>query len=123
MATPAYVETLMGALNADIRRVFRVVFTYLLANLRFGRPDATTGKRSENFQLYPVEGTTPSVANTEFSIAHRLGVAPYLALPVLPLQTQGAKMVRLEVSRVADTNRVYLKSPDTDATFTLLIEG
>lgn len=121
MANAAFVESQMGGLDRNFRRVFRSIFDYVLSNLRFGR--TVPGERAENFQLYTVEGTTPSVADTEFSIPHHLGTPPYLAIQVLDLQGVGSRMVRLKVTRVADTQRVYLSSPDTDAPVTLLIEG
>jgi hypothetical protein len=44
-------------------------------------------------------------------------------MPVLPLDTVNAKIVRLQVSRAADANRIYLKSPDTDAAVYFYLEG
>lgn len=111
----------MGSLDAQSRRAFKQIFEYLLANLRLGRPEPK--ERSENFQMYAYEATTPSTANAEFEIVHGLGKAPYLLIPIIPLDTPGAKIVRLEVSKAADSNRVYLKSPDTDAPIRVFIEG
>lgn len=121
MANSGYTESLMGGLDRNVRRTLRAVFDYVLANLRFGRP--VVNERADNFQMYTIEGTTHSVANTEFSIEHRLGTPPYLALQVLDLQAEGSQMVRLTVERAADSRRVYLSSPDTNAPITLLIEG
>lgn len=111
----------MGGVDPDLKRVIVRIFDYVLNNLRIGRPDAMT--RSENVQAYFLTGTTPSVANTEFSIAHGLSQPPYVAIPVLDLQTAGVQSPRLTVSRAADANRIYLKSPDTDAPFTILVEA
>jgi hypothetical protein len=122
MANAAYVESLMGDMDRSLRRALRAVFDYILGNLRFGRP-AAGSERCENFQLYPIEGTTPAVANEEFTIEHSLNVAPYMAIQVLDLQGEGSAMVRLRVERLADTKRVYLSSPDTNAPIRLLIEG
>lgn len=121
MANLPYVETLLGGLERPVRRALVAAFEHVLGNLRIGRP--TNQARAENLQLYFLTATTPAVANTEFTVAHGLAVAPYLLIQVLPLQTLGAKMVRLEVSRVADTTRLYLKSPDTSAPITVAVEG
>ena len=121
MAVSAYVETALGGLPAQVRSAFRVVFDYVLTSLRLGRP--VVDRRAENMQWYFIQGTTPAVANEEFSIAHGLGRAPYVCLPVVPLDAVGGALVRLAVPRVADERRVYLTSPDVDAPVMLLIEG
>ena len=121
MANARYVESLLGPLEPGIRKVLVNVFNHVLGNLRIGR--ATNRTRSENFQAYCYTGTTPSTANTEFTIAHGLGVTPYLCIPVLPLDETSGRLIRLEVTRVADASRVYLRSPEVDAPFSLLIEG
>jgi hypothetical protein len=121
MAKTAGVEVLVGGVDPDLKKVFIRVFDYVLNNLRIGRPDAMT--RSENVQAYFLTGTTPAVASTEFSIAHGLSQPPYVALPVLDLQQPGGQLPRLVVSRASDANRIYLKSADTNAPFTLLIEA
>jgi hypothetical protein len=121
MATSAYTDALLGGVDAALRRALKAVFDYVLRNLRFGRPEHQTP--TENFQLYYVTGRTATVADTEFSIAHGLGQAPYLAIPVLDLQSVGASTVPLEVSRAADGVRIYLKSSEADAPITLLVEA
>lgn len=122
MASPSYAETLLGGIDQNLKRALRVMLEYVLANLRFGRPSAT--KRDGNFQLYRISGKTPAVAGQEFSIPHNLGVPPYLAIPVLDLQKPGSRMIRLGVTRAADSQRVYLSSPNGDQEeFILLIEG
>jgi hypothetical protein len=40
----------------------------------------------------------------------------------MALDQIGSKAVRLEVSRAADSQRVYLKSPETSAPITLELE-
>lgn len=120
MASASFISTRLGGLESAIRRVLDDIFTYILGNLRFGRP--TADSRAENFQCYFLRATTPSTANQEFSIAHGLGRAPYLAIPVLPLEAT-EQFVRLTVSKDPDASRVYLKSPDTSAPVTILIEG
>lgn len=121
MANAVYIESLLGGMDRGLRRALRAAFEYLLGNLRFGHPVAN--ERTENHQLYFVEGRTSVVANTEFTVAHKLGVAPYLAIQVIDLQAVNTQMVRLRVERAADTSRLYLSSPDVNAPFTLMIEG
>lgn len=120
MANPSYVDSLLGGLAADMRVAFKNVFTYVLGNLRFGPVAHQT--RCENFQSYYLTSTTPGTANQEFSIAHGLGRIPYLVLPVLPLDQVNAQTVNLSVSRAADSNRVYLKSPSTGAVVYVMVE-
>lgn len=120
MARTAYIETLIGGLDSTLRRALKQVFEYVLGNLRLGRIEDK--QRAENFQMFFFKATTPTTANTEFEIVHGFGRAPYLLLPVLPLDVVGAKMVRLEVSKASDANRIYLKSPETDATFYVGLE-
>lgn len=122
MARAAYIEALLGSLEPPIRRSFRAVFDYLLTSLRIGRV-STANVRAENMQWYVLTGTTPSTPNEEFSLPHSLGRAPYLLLPVLPLDAIGGEYVRLAVPRAADAHRVYLTSPEVDAPITVLIEG
>lgn len=120
MAAPGTIQTLLGGLPADTKKVLQTIFDFVLRNGRFGRPGHQMP--TENIGRVFIEGTTHSVANTEFSIVHGLEGAPYLALPVLDLQTVNSRTVPLTVSRAADTKRVYLTSSETSAAFTLLVE-
>lgn len=121
MANPEYVGAQLGGVESGLKLTLVNIFRYVLANLRLGRPAHQT--RAENGQLYYLTGTTASVANTEFSIAHGLGQAPYVLVPVLDLQTEGAKLVPLTVTRVADASRVYLSSSVVSAPVTILVEA
>ena len=120
MADIGYVESELGALPADQKRALVSAFRYVLNNLPFGAVDP--GERATNFQMYFLSSTTPSVANTEFSIAHGLGGTPNTLIPVLGLNQVGAQIVPLQVSRAADVNRIYLKSSSTSAALMLLVE-
>lgn len=120
MARVAQVDAIAGSLDAPIRRALKLIFEYVLANLRIGR--AEDKKRSENLQLYFYHVTTPATANQEFTIAHGLAATPYLLFPVLPLDAAGKKLVDLEVSKVADNKRIYLKSPTTNAKIVVAVE-
>ena len=94
------------------------IFTYILNNLAFGAVEHQT--RASNFQMYYLESTT-AASTGEFSIAHGLGSAPSVLLPVLPLNSVGAQVVPLQVTRAADDKRVYLKSSSTSAAFAVLV--
>ncbi len=74
MATPGYIESLVGNLEAPLRAALVRVFDYVLRNLRFG--PVTHQVRAENFQAYYLVTTTPATANEEFTIAHALGREP-----------------------------------------------
>lgn len=99
-----------------------------LVETMFGRGGVQFGAvshqaRAKNLTGFYLEGTTSTTADSEFSIAHGLGRTPYIALQVSPLDTVGAKQVRLRVTRAADSQRIYLASPETAAPVTLLVEG
>ena len=119
VSVPAYVEALLGGLDANMRRVLTEAFRYVVPNTKFGPVDHQT--KSENFQAYYVVSTT-ATSTGEFSIVHGLGRTPYLLVPVLPLDQVGAQLVPLQVTRAADGQRVYLKSTSTSAPFTILVE-
>jgi len=121
MADYANVESKLNSLEDTLRRVFKDIFQYVLKDLRFGR--AIHGDPSKNFGGGFFQGVTPGVANTEFSIQHTFGRVPYLAFQVIPLDAVNSKIVRLQNAKAADSSRVYLKSPDTDSTFMLYVEG
>lgn len=122
MADIGYIRTqLNGISDAATRRVLTNCFEHVLGNLRFGPPDQQV--RAENFQLYYQKSTT-ATSTGEVSFRHGLAGAPRLAIPVLDLNQVGARTVPLEVTRVADGTRVYLKTEagSTNAAFCLLIE-
>ena len=121
MAESGYIASLLGGLEASIKRTFSTIFEYVLRDLAWGQVEDQT--RAGNFRGYYYTATTPTVANQEFSIAHGLGVTPYVLIPVLPLDILDAELVRLSVSRVADAQRVYLTSPQTSAIVYVMIEG
>lgn len=120
MADSSYAKSLIGGLAKDVQQAFGAVFTYILANLKFGAVEHQT--RATNFQCYYLNSTTHATANTEFSIAHGLGQTPHTLIPVLALDQVGAQIVPLTVSRAADANRVYLTSSSTSAAFSVLVE-
>lgn len=122
MADIGYVRTqLAGIADATTKRILTSVFEHVLGNLRHGEPEHQT--RAENFQAYFQASTTAS-DTAEFSIAHGLATTPSLAIPILDVRQVGAKLPQLEVSRAADSRRIYLKASagSTNAAFILLIE-
>jgi hypothetical protein len=120
VADIAGVTSELGSLPAEPRKAISAAFRYVLNNLTAGAVEP--GRRAKNFQWYWLQGTTPAVANTEFSIAHGLQKVPNIILPVVPLSEIGAQLVPLTVSRAADANRIYLRSSSTSAAITLLLE-
>ncbi len=121
MADKGYIRTLTASIpDATTRRVVQQAFEHVLDNFRLGVPEHQT--RAVNSQQYWLSGTTSSVASQEFSIAHGLPATPRYVLPVLDVSQAGAQLVPLEVARVADGQRVYLKSTSTSAAITLLVE-
>jgi hypothetical protein len=122
MASPSYIEALLrGAVPDQERSALKNVFDYLLNNLRFGRP--VNQDRCENMQVYFLIGTTPATPNTEFSLVHNLATPPYLAIPVMPLQSVNITNPPLTVTRPADGNRVYFSSPAANASFCVMVEA
>ena len=121
MSTPGYVESLLGGLEANAKRALLEVFRYVLPNGRFGPVEHQT--KSENFQGYYVSSTS-GASTGEFSIVHGMGRAPYVVLPVLPLDVVGARTIPLTVTRAADGQRLYLKTEAgyTDAPISLYLE-
>ena len=120
MAVPAFAEALFGGLEATTKRVLTEFVRYALPNGKFGPPDHQT--KSESFQAYYVLSTTASTASDEFSVVHGMGRTPYAALAFLDLASSGSQSVVLTVSRPADNQRVYFRSPTTSAPILLLLE-
>ncbi len=125
MADLGLVESYIRALPLDQRTTWFGIFREILKNLRFGHPDAngSSAQALTNFGGAFLMTTTPSVGNTEFSVAHGLGRTPYGLIQFLPLDVVGAKTVLLENTRAADDKRIYLKTATTDAPITLIVEG
>lgn len=120
MADIGFVRSQLGGIrDAATRRVLTTIFEHVLGNIRIGAPEHQT--RAENLQAYWENSTTASDTG-EFSFAHGLPTTPHYAIPVLELDKPGAKLVNLEVSRAADSRRIYLKSQSTSAPILLLVE-
>lgn len=120
MASKGYTETLLNSLPDAVKNAITQAFRYVLDNLAIGLPDS--GKRATNFRWYRFDAVTSSVANTEFSIHHGQGSLPLLCFPVAFLDSSGGQMVRVKVTRAADAQRIYLSSPDTGASLSVMVE-
>lgn len=117
MANKGAIDLNVNALPENVRLPVKAIAYEILDNFSFGTESKTTNGRFFRFQ-----STTHGTANTEFSIAHGLGVAPTQIIPVLTLNQVGEQIVPLVVSRAADVERIYLKSSSTGAVFSMLVE-
>jgi hypothetical protein len=113
----------LNGLDVATKKALTALFTELVPNTRFGHPKGEQPDPSKNFGGGFFQGTTSAVADREFSITHGFGRAPYLAIPVLPLDQVGSQIPLLTVTRAADDKRVYFSCPDTDVPFTIFLEG
>ena len=120
MASKGYIESLLNALPDDVKTPVTQAFRHVMDNLSLGLPDPA--KRATNFRWYRFDATTSSVANTEFSIHHGQGSLPLVCWPVMFLDSSGGQVVRLKVTKPADAQRIYLSSPDTSASISMLAE-
>ena len=121
MAALGGLESLIGSLPTDTKRVFTEVLRALVPFLRFGPIDIA---KCENFAGYNIVSTTASDTG-EFTVAHGLGRAPYRLMPQLNLNSSGMELPILRVSRPADASRIYLKASagSTNKVFSMYIEG
>jgi hypothetical protein len=111
-----------GIPDPTTREILLRFVEYLGGNLTFGAVDPANQKAT-NFQMYHQPSTT-AASTGEFTIAHGMDRPPHIAIPVLDLSQPGAKIALLEVSRAADSRRIYLKASagSTNAAFSLLVE-
>lgn len=123
MSDLGFVEREIAALPPTMRPTFLRIFQAILKDLRFGHPKQEQPDPMVNFGGGFFTGTTAATPGDEFTIAHGFGRVPYLLLPVLPLDTVGAQIVPLEVTRVADEKRIYLTSTVASAPIVLAVEG
>ena len=120
MASLGYLESLLNALPDGVKGPVVSAVRELSKNLTIGLPDSM--KKATNFKWIRFDAVTSSVANTEFSIHHGQGSSPLVCWPVLFLDSSGGQIPRLKVTKPADAQRVYLSSPDTSASVSLLME-
>lgn len=122
MAALGGLESIIGGLPADMRRVMTELLRAFAPFLRYGPVEHQ--QKAENFASYVIVSTT-ATSTGEFSVAHGLGRAPYRAMPALDLNSSGMHMVPLTVTRPADASRIYLKTEagSTNVVFALQVEG
>lgn len=117
MAAIGYVLGLINGIGDDTtRNALTAVFNYVMRQGAIGESNKAT-----NFAWFKVSGQTPAVTNTEFSIAHGLGVPPTKFIPVVSLE-RGTGLVPLTVSRTPDDKRVYFTSSVANAGFSGFLE-
>lgn len=126
------IDAMLSAIpDPATQQTLKGVFRYLLTGtIRFGRATGSTAQSAASTSV-PSQSlgggwfmtTTPANANTEFAIQHNYGHPPYLLIAGAPLDQVGAAIVRLTVSRAADANNVYLKSPETSQPIYVYLEG
>jgi hypothetical protein len=120
MASLGYVESLLNTLPDGVKGPVVQAFREVMKNLTIGDPDDMN--KAANFKWVRFDTVTSSVANTEFSIHHGQGSRPLVCWPVMFLDVNGGQTPRLLVTRAADAQRIYLSSPDTSATVSILAE-
>jgi hypothetical protein len=123
MADFAAVAAELNSLPANLRPTFVRIFQAILGDLRIGHPTFADRDPLKNLAGAFLHTTTHATPDTEFTITHGFGRVPYLALPCLPLDTVGANIVELTVTKAADDKRIYLSSPTASAGITLIVEG
>lgn len=115
MADKGYVKQLLNGIeDSRTRQALDLVLTEVLDNMTLGPVEDM--RRAINGQSYFFQATTPSTANTEFSVQHGQGQVPLWVRGILPTDAVNAQMVPMTVSRAADEQRLYLKSSSTSAT-------
>lgn len=113
----------INGLPTEQRKLFTSIFTDVVKNTRFGHPTGDARDPCVNFAGGFFHAVTPANAGDEFTIAHGFGRTPYLAIPVLLLDTVGSSTVSLTVSRAADANRMYFTSTEENVPVSLYAEG
>ena len=117
-----YVVSELAAIkDQDARLALQRIFTHMIQGVRFGEPEHQT--KALNFGAF-YQASTTAGSTGEFSIVHGMTTTPRLAIPMLNLNQAGAQVVPLQVSRVADGKRIYLKTSagSTGAAILLLVE-
>lgn len=107
------------AIPDPLTRSLMVEIVEELNRLTFGAVDAQ--RKVTNFALYHQPSTT-GTSTSEFSFRHGMDRTPHLAIPVLDLTQPGATLVPLEVTKAADSGRIFLKCSSTGRPFSLLVE-
>lgn len=122
MAALGGLESLIGSLPTDTKRVMTELLRAMVPFLRFGPVEHQ--QKMENFAGYTLVSTTASDTATEFTVTHGLGRAPYRFMPSLNLNSSGMELVRLRVTRPADASRMYFRAQagSTNKVFSCYVE-
>lgn len=123
MADLGFVESELKSLPVDLRPALLRIFRAVLRDIRFGHPTGDTSDPMVNMAGGFFHGTTPATPGEQFTITHGFGRVPYLAVPVLRLDSVGSSIVSVTVARAADDKRIYLTSTEASVPFSLAIEG
>lgn len=123
MADLGFIESEIKALPVELRPTFLRIFRGFLKDIRFGHPTGSAADPMVNMAGGFFHGTTPATPGTEFTIAHGFGRVPYLAVPILRLDSVGSSIVSLTVARAADDKRLYLTSTEASVPISLAVEG
>lgn len=110
-----------GVPDTTTKRILIECFEEVVGKTGVTFGDPNHQRKATNARAY-FEVSTTATSTSEFSIVHGIGTAPTLAFQVLDLGQPGAQIVPLEVTRAADSQRIYLKSTSTGARVTLLVE-
>jgi hypothetical protein len=122
MAALGGLESLIGSLPADTKRVMQELLRAFAPFLRFGPIE--NQRKPENFAGALLVSTT-ATSTGEFDVLHGLGRAPYLMVPVVDLNSSGMETVNVRVSRPADAMRIYLRAAagSTNKVFAMYVES
>jgi hypothetical protein len=124
MADLGLIETEIKSLPANIQPTMLRIFRAFLKDLKLGHPTGDAARDPlVNFGGTFLHGTTPATPGDTVSLPHGFGRVPYLAFPVLRLDSVGSSIVSLTVARAADDKRVYVTSTVANAPFTIVVEG
>lgn len=123
MADLGFIETEIKSLPVEMRPTFLRIFRAFLKDIRYGHPTGDQPDPTLNMGGGFFHGTTPATPGDEFTIAHGFGRVPYLAVPILRLDSIGSSVVSLTVSRDADDKRVYFTSTEASTPISVFIEG
>lgn len=123
MASAGSLESLLGPLPEDLKKVMVSYTREWAKRLRFGAiSEAREGAACENFGGRLVPYTTSSVANREVAVAHGLGRTPRWLMPGLPANVVNATAPVITISRAADMRYFYVKSATASATGWMYVE-
>lgn len=123
MADIGAIESEIKSLPVELRPTMLRIFRLFLKDIRFGHPTGDQPDPMVNMAGGFFHGTTPATPGDQFTIAHGFGRVPYLAVPVLRLDSVGSSIVSLTVARAADDKRVYFTSTEASTPISLAIEG